>query len=150
MEGSLNDKVLLMLLTLVFLVLQFIYQAWNKSQTNNVIKAIGESVKSFDPHVERGRKTLGILKDLKGMHDVRDDDGRPMWYMPREFIETQRELVSLMHSQTSNERAMLRMVEKMDIRAEVHRDTCKAQFNTVDKRFHEVIKKADGCGERNG
>lgn len=115
-------------------VMQFLYRHWDKKDNKLVITAISEAVKSFEPTIERNRRTHGIIKNLKKMHDVRDDDGRPMWYLPREIIETQREIVATQHLMAENQRNTLLLMEKVLDKVDRHHENCKDQFAQLDKK----------------
>lgn len=118
-EHTLTDRNFYALLGLMFLIVQFAYQIWDKSR-------IEKAVKSFEPHLERGRKMYGILKELSEMHKIRDDDGRPMWYMPREMIEMLRELININH-------AIVQILERQEKAIDKHADSCQSQFKEYIK-----------------
>jgi hypothetical protein len=130
-----SDKEFFILLAVVLAVIQFLYRLWDKKDNKLVIAAITSAVRSFEPDIERTRRTYGIVKDLKRMHDVRDDDGRPMWYLPKEIIETQREIVSTQHLMAENQKNTLVLMDKMIDKIDKHHDNCKSQFTKLDKKI---------------
>jgi hypothetical protein len=115
------------------MVLQFLYRYWDKADTKLILTALAEGLKSFDSHVEMGKRTFGVLKDLKKDHDIRDDDGRPMWYMPKEMFETQRKLVDLASQQAAIQQHVVDLLTKMEQRIEQHQTDCRNQFNRLDR-----------------
>jgi len=126
-----SDKEFFLILAVVLAVVQFLYRLWDKKDNKLVITAITTAVESFTPHIERTRRTYGIVKDLKKMHDVRDDDGRPLWYMPKEILETQREIVATQHLMAENQRNTLVLMEKVLDKVDRHHDNCKDQFTIL-------------------
>jgi len=151
--ASMTDKQFFILLATAIAVLQFLYRIWDKNDTKLVLAAIQESqattleainqtLKTFAPHLERSRKIYGIVKDLKGMHDIRDDDGRFIWYMPREIIETQRELTQLTHTVATTQKHMAKILERQEVLMQTgheeirkllseHQESCKNQYHAL-------------------
>lgn len=168
--ASMTDKQFFVLLAAALALVQVLYRIWDKKESKEVIaaiktsneatlsaihenstatlEAIKETIKTFGPHLERGRKTYGIVRELKGMHDVRDDDGRPMWYMPREIIEMQRELTQMTHTVATTQKHIARILEKQShditighekiekVLAE-HQESCKNQYHTIREKMNE-------------
>jgi len=126
-----SDKEFFVLLATVLTVIQFLYRLWDKKDNKLVIDAITSSVGSFKPRIH---DTYTIVKDLKHMHDVRDEDGRPMWYLPREIIETQRDIVATQHLVAENQKNTLVLMEKVLDKVDKHHDNCKDQFAQLDKK----------------
>lgn len=168
MVGGITDAELLLILALILACVQFLYRVWDKKDnklildamaarhnamleimnTNNtaVLVSIKAVTESFTPHLEQGKRTFGILKDLKGMHDIRDDDGRPLWYMPKEIIETQRELTRLTHTVATTQKHIARIIEKQDTAIQAghekieamliaHQDICKNQYHQLKENM---------------
>jgi Mg2+ and Co2+ transporter CorA len=130
-----SDKDFVIVMAVLLMVIQFLYRLWDKKDNKLIIEAIGKGIDSFAPHIERTKRTYGIVRDLKRMHDVRDDDGRPIWYMPKEIIETQRELVKLTHVVATTQQHMAGLIERMDVKIDEHKNECKSQFNQLDKKI---------------
>ncbi len=164
MTGILSDAELLLILALVLACVQFLYRVWDKKDNklildamatrhentlelmdiNNtaILNSIKATTESFTPHLERSKRTFGLLKELKGLHEVRDEDGRPMWYMPKEIIETQRELTSMTHTIATTQKHIARIIERQDLEMKAghdkiesivakHAESCKDQFHTL-------------------
>lgn len=164
MVGGITDAELLLILAMVLACVQFLYRVWDKKDnklildamasrhtatlelmnTNNsaVLISIRTATESFTPHLEQGKRTFGILKDLKGMHDIRDEDGRPLWYMPKEIIETQRELAKLTHTVATTQKHIARIIEKQDIAIQSGHDKIEAMLNTHQEacknQYHQL------------
>ena len=163
-SSTIPDAAFLLILALVLAVVQFLYRIWDKKDNklildamavshasmlelmseNNaaVLTSIKQAVENFSPVTAMTKRTFGVIKDLKGMHEVRDDDGRPLWYMPKEIIETQRELTKLTHTVATTQKHIARIIEKQDTMMTTnhdkiesivvkHSDTCKEQFHTL-------------------
>lgn len=107
---------LFLVLGLVLIVMQFVFKVWEKRASSELIDAIQESnsaiLQVISPNIEKTRSIYGMVKDLKGMHSVRDDDGRFMWYMPKEIIETQRELVQLTTVLATTQEHLAKLLEQ--------------------------------------
>lgn len=134
-----TDKEWLALLGVIILVLQFLYRLWDKRDNAAIIDAlrtqhemtmevISKSVESFTPHVELNKRTFGIVKELKTIHDVRDTDGRPMIYTPREFMETQRELVALTHTVATTQKFIGNIFERHERQCRLQHDELKIKL----------------------
>ena len=58
------------------------------------------------------------IRDLHIMHDVRDSDGTPLWYVPRSWVTTQKDILETVekvaHSQEVLGISMERMVGILD------------------------------------
>lgn len=161
-----SDRDLFLIIGLALMLLQWLYRVWDKKDNKAIlnvltedrlaiIAAIEKAVSSFGPHLERTRKTHGIVKSLKELHDVRDDDGRLMWFTPKETIETTRELVKLTHtiatSQkhiTETQRTVAKLLERQELSAQksadriesmliMHGDSCKGQWDKLDKKISQ-------------
>jgi len=124
----------LITLAIILAAIQFLYRVWDKKDNKQILEAIGKSVQHFDPHIERTKRTYGIVKSLQAMHEVRDDDGRPLMYLPKELLETQRELVSIAHVHASTQESIIKLLEKMDNKIDIHKDQCKEQFQHIERK----------------
>ena len=133
-----ENGILILSLGIILAIVQFLYRVWDKKDNKQIIKAIADGVSSFDKHIERTKRTYGIVRDMQKQHDIRDDDGRPMWFMPKEIMETQRELVKLTSIVANTQREMIKLVEKIEAKIDHHQEQCQFQFNTLDKK---IIKK---------
>lgn len=149
---TLSTNQWMIILGIILILLQFIYKHFehkaNKevmaasakdnarvvSAVHNVHQAINEGIASFSPHIERTRSTHGMIKELLSMHKVRDDDGRPMWYMPRDMIETQKEIVKITSILAETQRMQVDILKEMRNKAEKHQESCQKQFNILDKK----------------
>jgi hypothetical protein len=59
------------------------------------------------------------LKDLHDMHSHRDKDGVPLWFVPRSWADTQKELVDRLQKITEIEFKILGIIERLERRLEV-------------------------------
>lgn len=86
------------------------------------------------------RKSVNEIKDLtKSLHEMHykfDADGTPIWYVPRSWDQTQREIhqsiVQVTHTQESMSKVLERMVtvlDRMDRRQEQALDQMKRRGN---------------------
>ena len=129
-----EDREIFILLAVALAVAQFLYRFWDKKDTAILLKAFSESVKSFDPHIERTKQTLTLVKELNHMHDQRDSDGRPMWYTPKENLDGQRELIKLSALVAETQKQMLALMARMDVKIDDHKITCVRQYSDLDKK----------------
>jgi hypothetical protein len=137
-EPILSTGQWMLVIGVALVILQFLYRYWDKKDNKEIIRAISVAVSHFGPHVENTKRTYGIVKDLKRMHDVRDDDGRPIWYMPKEIIETQRKIVELIQVQAATQDQVVRLLARMDEKIDEHKADCKNQFNQLDKKTEKL------------
>lgn len=131
-----NEKLLIALFGAILMALQFLYRHWDKKDKKGILLAVSDTIKSFEPHVERTRRTYGIVKGIQKMTDIRDDDGRPMMYMPKEMIDTQRELVTLTAKIADTDARIVDILTKMEARIEQHQSDCRAQFTELVRDKH--------------
>jgi len=140
-----TDKEFFILLALALALTQFLYRIWDKKDSklvlentnantdklldqikdgnSNTLHAIEKTLETLSPHLERSRQVHGIVRDLKGMHEIRDDDGRFMWYTPRELIENVRELTQLSHTVATTQKHITKILERQTILMEKsHKD----------------------------
>jgi hypothetical protein len=66
-----------------------------------------------------------MLQDLHNWHNKTDADGIPLWYVPRSFIESQKEIVEVLSEISSHQErttflleALLKRIEKLEDRVE--------------------------------
>lgn len=134
---SFADNEWMVLIGVILIVLQFLYRHWDKKDNAAVLNALAEAIKSYEPHIELGKRTHGTILELKKLHDIRDDDGRPIWYMPKEIIQTQRELVELIHRIADTEAQMCKLLDRIESKMEIQRESCNAKFTTLARHFKE-------------
>lgn len=60
----------------------------------------------------------GQLRTLYEMHMKFDNDGTPIWYVPRSWNETMREIVDRLYKQTELQNKTLSLVERLERRLE--------------------------------
>lgn len=109
-----DDKVTLMIGGILFLVLQFIFQMIQRSSTKEITTAISIGIGTFKDHVDESTEMFTLIKSLSSAHDVKDQDGRPMWYMPHSLIETQNELTKIVHVIAQTQKATVNILERME------------------------------------
>lgn len=109
---------------------------------STTMQVINKTVEQFGPHLERNRKILGMVQELQAMHNVRDEDGRFIWYMPKEIIETLRELTKLTNTVAGTQESIAKIMEKQNIDFSTllvafkdfmvdHKDRCRDQFDAI-------------------
>jgi len=150
MESGLSDKSLIMILGIVFFLTQVVYFFISKSSTNKVIDKLGEIMKDLSPHFDRSKNMENILRDLKHQHDAVDLEGKPLIYYPHSMTTTQKEILSLALKTSEILREVSEMQkemredikscnEKIEAKILTHSDTCKEQFQTIDRKFDKVL-----------
>lgn len=113
-----TDKDFFILLGVAIAIMQFLYRWWDNRDNKLIISTINGVVKSFEPTVDQHREIHALVKELKKFHDVKDDSGRPMMYVPKELIDvqkdiafTQKEITQLQKNITENQRHILTLLE---------------------------------------
>ncbi|MCP4127737.1 MAG: hypothetical protein GY753_11820 [Gammaproteobacteria bacterium] len=142
---GLNTAQWMVVLGVVLIVLQFVYRYLDKRSNTVILDTLAENMETvgttFGPHIERTKRTYGIVKDLKKMHDQRDDDGRPMWYMPREMLEMQRQLINITTTSVKIQEQQTNLMEKLEEKIDMHQAQCAQQFNQLDKKTEHLEVK---------
>ena len=141
----------------VILLGQFIYRYWDKQDTDKILKEnkestekilthMSESLAQFYPHESRTKNMEKVLEELARIHSVSDEDGRLLIYMPKSLVGAVTEIAKLNHAVATTQGHIVKLLEKFDEnvmkstdRLEallvLHGDSCKSQFNTLDKKF---------------
>lgn len=163
-SATLTEAQFFLLFSFALVIIQFLYRVWDKKDSKAVIDSmtasnekilktlgdnnasimgvINESLKQFAPHLERNRKILGMVQELQAMHNVRDEDGRFIWYMPKEIIETLRELTKLTNVVANTQENIAKIMDRQnaDFSALLasfkdfmvdHKDRCRSQFDAI-------------------
>jgi len=145
-EHVLSDQSLMLILGIAFFATQIVYFFISKSSTNRVIDKLVEIMKDLSPHFERSRRAEAMIEKLADQHNVLDEDNRPAWYYPQSMGTVQKELLSLAletskillqisKSQEDVRQAMHDFNQMIEQKLTIHSDTCKQQFNDLDKKI---------------
>jgi hypothetical protein len=82
-----------------------------------VFEAIKWAVNRLLPHDPLSQEDKFYLRDLHKMHQKTDENGRPLWYMPTDMAETQKEILDILkdisHSQLDVARILERLATKL-------------------------------------
>jgi len=106
-----DTKVWVIFFTIIFLAMQF----FDRRSLRNLTKDI---VGSFEDHVKESSEIKTLVKSLADAHSKVDDDGRPLWYMPRTMLDTQNELVKMSHTVAQTQKIICSMMK--ETRSEIH------------------------------
>jgi len=106
-----DTKVWVIFFTIIFLAMQF----FDRRSLRNLTKDI---VGSFEDHVKESSEIKILVKVLADAHSKVDDDGRPLWYMPRTMLDTQNELVKMSHTVAQTQKIICSMMK--ETRSEIH------------------------------
>jgi hypothetical protein len=66
---------------------------------SNTIKAIDELAKRYEKESTQYEVGMADIKWLKDVHDVKDGDGIPLWYVPRSLVRGMDALVNSTNKQ---------------------------------------------------
>lgn len=89
-----------------------------------LIKFLVNKIKKEEDAIAReslSRKVDRIAKDTASMLDMHsryDSDGTPLWYVPRSWSETQKEIVDQLRIITETNMKMLGIIERLERRLE--------------------------------
>ena len=119
------------ILAIALIVLQIVYRLVDKKNNKDIITAISTGVKTFDNHIEKALATNNLVEDLYHMHDIKDVDGRYLWYLPKEYLETQRHLVETNKIIALTQKQIVKLLDRMDTKIESHSNICKDQYNIL-------------------
>lgn len=82
------------------------------------------SHKETDDKANATFKKLVKIEDLTvklhEMHNRYDSDGTPIWYVPRSWADTQKDIVDHLHSITEMNMKMLGIIERLERRLDNH------------------------------
>jgi len=132
-----DDKVLILTLSIIFIVLQFTFKYIDNRKTKEIIRAVQDILL---PYVSKADNTHGMMKDLKRMHETRDEAGRLSWMVPKELTETQKEIVELTRIVVKTQEHSMKILDRMEAKLDTHQDVCKQQYNAVDKSLAMCAK----------
>jgi len=72
------------------------------------------------PICEKNRDMLTNMSNkvdkLYEMHDRVDSDGTPLWYIPRSFSNTQKDIVKLQHDMIEKMAVITRLLDRIELR----------------------------------
>ena len=148
---GLNDKSIMIILAIIFLLTQIVYFLISKSSTNKVIDKLSEIMKDLSPYFDRTRNMENVLNDLKHQHEAVDLEGKPLIYYPPSMSANQKEILSLalktseiLKEVSTMQKEMREDIkncnEKVEAKISTHSDTCKEQFQTIDRKFDKVLE----------
>lgn len=142
--SSFTDAQAFLLLTIILFVVQALYKIWDKKDSRKVIAEIhsatssalkeyrvvtDKTLETFSLHLEHVRRISVAVKEIKTMHEVRDEDGRFIWYMPKEVIDTQRQLVALAQTLSTTQGYIAKLIEQHSAELKEytkdHKETCR-------------------------
>jgi len=125
--AQIDDRTLMMIFALVFLIMQFILHLFTRNLTKGIVGA-------FDAHVVESAEIHTLVKSLAAAHAVVDADGKPLWYMPASMVETQTELVKLSHTIAQTQKMICSMsretrkdIENIGEDIKEHAKECRAK-----------------------
>ena len=107
-----NDKELILTLSIIFIVLQFIFKYLDTKKNKEIIAAFKEGFASFESHATTSKENNALLLQLDKSHSQVDSDGRPLWYMPHSMLETQSELVKMSHTVAQTQKMICEMMKE--------------------------------------
>lgn len=91
----------------------------NEIVTKDVLDAVNNLQSSFNKkHCGLTEKESEALKVLYDLHNVKDIDGMPIWYVPRSWAVTQKEVVDKLQVITETQSKMLVIIERLERKQE--------------------------------
>lgn len=134
-------------IVLVVFAASLVFIKWlEKREKNEIIEAyqiqgqkmarkFDDTIVLFQPHIERVRRSHGMLKELVNIHRDKDENGRPFVYVPKEFIETQKSILEIERIHANTQQQVLKLLEKFSDKFdrfsekfEQHNSQCHNQF----------------------
>jgi hypothetical protein len=128
---SIDDKVLLVFLSITFMVIQFITSIVNRKWTREVID---EMVKGFEKiglgfielknqidvcNMVQNKEIEEIRDKTVLVHNIvtkTDNDGSPLIFVPRSWGSTQKEIADVCRMIASTQKSMLKIMDRIDER----------------------------------
>ena len=113
-----GDKELILTLSIIFIVLQFIFKYLDAKKNKEIIKAFKEGFASFESHADISKDTNDKLSDISKIISFTTEDGRPLIYQSQTMIDTQAELVKMSHTVAQTQKILSTMMK--ETRKDIH------------------------------
>jgi len=132
-----DSKILLTFMGVVFLVLQFIMTMINRKWTRDIIDKLSEGTEKttiylenlkshFDGvHKQQDHNLKNIKEKTHTIYDQiikTDSDGSPLIFVPRSWMDTQKEISDTCNKTAVLLEAIMKAIERMDARQEKRRE----------------------------
>jgi len=92
-----DDKTLILILSIIFVVLQFIFKYMEGKKNKEIITAFKEGFSSFEKHAELSKDTNDKIDAIDKIVSF-SEGGRPLIYQSETMAETQKEMVEMTHT----------------------------------------------------
>lgn len=113
-----NNALIVAVVGIIFLVLQFVFRADSRGIVDKISTKLDKSIKGFTSHLMESNRMCAMMEDMQKAHEVKDSEGRPMWYMPPSVISTQNEMVKIMHVLAQTQNATVVILERLERKIE--------------------------------
>lgn len=90
-----------------------------KTASQEIIKSLNTIEKKIGADCGLNELQSSQLKELYDLHSRVDPDGVPLWYVPRGWAETQKDIVERLQKITEIEYKMLGIIERLERRLEL-------------------------------
>ena len=107
MIEPLSDKTLMAFFGVALIILQFVFRL----DTRKIIDTV---LAKMTRHITESTDIYNMLENLSKAHDVKDSEGRPLWYMPPSMITTQAEMVKIMHMVAQTQKATVTILARIE------------------------------------
>lgn len=135
-----HEQLFLAAMGVLFLGLQLVYVMVTKTATKEILTAITDTIGKFTSHLEESTEIHDLVRSLAKAHDVHDQDGRPMWYMPRSVLDTQGEITKIMHTVAQTQKTLARLMEQNKDKITEHSDSCKERNTEIKSMLTTIIE----------
>jgi hypothetical protein len=89
-----------------------------RDATRDGVAALVAALPEIKKVLVAAQETRGIVEKIWELHDRRDDDGVPLWYVPRSLGATLAQAVEQIRQVSEIQRKTVEMLERMDKRLE--------------------------------
>ena len=80
----------------------------DSAMVNDISDIKGQLVELNDTSADTKRKT----QELYDMHNVKDGDGTPIWYVPRSWADTQKEILHTVDQVSNTQKSLATTMER--------------------------------------
>lgn len=113
-----EEKIFMYAVGIIFLALQFVFRMDSRKIVDAINLKVESGIKSFDDHVVESTEIHTMVESLEKLHDVKDAEGRNLIYTPPSMIAMQKEIVEVMKMNAQNQKATIRILERLERKIE--------------------------------
>jgi hypothetical protein len=99
-------------------LVEHLINKYSDKDEENTVDEILKKVIEIEDKCGLNEVQAGQLKDLYDSHSRRDADGIPLWYVPRSWMTTQKDIIDRLQEMQATDFKMLGIIERLERRLE--------------------------------